>query len=90
MPDDPFQIVAVDEDPSMNQSVSRLFSAARSTVVTFASAEAFLDSGAAGPAGSFVFDIFLPGLPWAGADGYFNKPFPGRGLLAAVQFRNPH
>ena len=56
------QVVVVEDDPSMIQAIKRLLQAAGFPELTFASAEALLQSGAAAQAACFVLDIHLPGL----------------------------
>ncbi len=56
------QIAVVEDDASMLQAIQRLLEAAGLRALTFPSAEALLQSGAAATAACFVFDIHLPGL----------------------------
>ena len=62
MPNQNQTIVVVDDDPEMNQAVKRLLNAAGYRAVTFPSAEALLEAGAAAEATCLVFDVHLPGL----------------------------
>jgi len=55
-------IVVVDDDAGMNQAIKRLLSAAGFRPITFRSAEALLESGAAGTAACLVLDVHLPGF----------------------------
>ena len=55
-------IVVVDDDEGMNPAIQRLLNAAGFRAVTFPSAEALLQDGAAGAAACLVLDINLPGL----------------------------
>ena len=55
-------IVVVDDDPSMGLAMERLLGAAGWHTVTFASAEALLESGTAESARGFILDIQLPGI----------------------------
>ena len=54
--------MVVEDDPGMNQAIQRLLKAAGFRAVTFSSAEAFLQAGAASTAACLVLDIQLPGL----------------------------
>jgi len=58
----PEQIVVVEDDASMMQAIQRLLQAVGFRSLTFSSAEALLQSGAAAGAACFVFDIHLPGI----------------------------
>jgi len=55
------QIIVVEDDASMMQAINRLLQAAGFCPVTFSSAEALLQSGAASRAACFIFDVRLPG-----------------------------
>jgi FixJ family two-component response regulator len=55
-------IAIVDDDPSMLKAIERLLAAHGFAPHTFASAEAFLDSGVAGHAVCLVLDIHLDGM----------------------------
>ncbi len=52
----------VEDDAGMNQAIERLLNAAGFRAVTFSSAEALLQAGAAATAACLVLDINLPGL----------------------------
>src|SRR3954452_13740061 len=62
MPKQDRNIVLVEDDPGMNQAIKRLLDAAGFRAVTFFSAEALLQAGAASKAACLVLDINLPGL----------------------------
>jgi FixJ family two-component response regulator len=53
-------IYLVDDDPSARQGLARLIRAAGHTVVTFASARAFLDAGPPAGPGCVVLDVRMP------------------------------
>ena len=55
-------VVVVDDDTEMNQALERLLNAAGCHALTFPSAEALLEAGAAASAACLVFDVQLPGL----------------------------
>jgi FixJ family two-component response regulator len=55
-------IVVVDDDPSINQALTRLLDAAGFKTVTFSSAEALLETTWAAQAQCLLLDIHLPGL----------------------------
>lgn len=79
-------IVVVDDDASMNQAIERLLTAAGWTALTFASAEALLDSGAAQTASGFIFDIHLLGL-----SGFaLQEKLQQAGVTAPVAFITAH
>jgi FixJ family two-component response regulator len=61
MPRQNQRIVVVDDDPAMNQAIGRLLRAAGYNPVTFPSAEALVEAGAAQTAACLVFDVHLPG-----------------------------
>jgi FixJ family two-component response regulator len=56
------EIVVVDDDASVSQAIMRVLSAAGLHAVTFSSAEALLQAGAAKSADCLILDIVLPGL----------------------------
>ena len=56
------QIAVVEDDASMLQAIQRLLEATGLRALTFQSAEALLQSGAAAAATCLVLDIHLPGL----------------------------
>jgi len=62
MPGNRKNIIVVDDDEGMNQAIERLLHAAGFEVVTFDSAEAVLEAGAANDAACMVLDVHLPGL----------------------------
>src|SRR5262245_8811747 len=62
MPKTDQKIVVVEDDPGMNQAIERLLNAAGFRAVTFPSAEALLQAGAATTAACLVLDIHLQGL----------------------------
>ncbi len=82
MADEGYRIVVVDDDPGMNQALSRLFSAAGYQVITFPSAEALLEAGVARTAAGLVFDIHLPGF--SGFD--LHRKLSEGGVLPPVVF----
>lgn len=55
-------IVVVDDDAGMNLALERLLNAAGFNAVMFPSAEALLQTDAAGSAACLILDIHLPGL----------------------------
>jgi FixJ family two-component response regulator len=58
----PRNIVVVDDDAEMNQAIQRLLNAAGFRAITFHSAEALLEAGAAATAECLILDVHLPGL----------------------------
>ncbi|TMA61150.1 MAG: response regulator [Deltaproteobacteria bacterium] len=62
MPDQQQSIVIVEDDAGMRKAIERLLRAGGFQWVSFASAEAFMQAGAADTAGCLVLDINLPGL----------------------------
>ena len=62
MPNSKQNIVVVDDDVEMNQAIKRLLNAAGFHAITFPSAEALLEAGAAASAACLVLDVHLPGL----------------------------
>jgi DNA-binding response OmpR family regulator len=61
MPSQVPRIVVVEDDASMSQAIERVLQAGGFEAVSFASAEAALEAGAAG-ADVLVLDIHLPGM----------------------------
>ena len=55
-------ISVVDDDRSMSRMLYRVITAAGLDVVSFASAEEFLDSGALGDSACLILDMHLPGM----------------------------
>jgi FixJ family two-component response regulator len=62
MPDKQQSIVVVEDDAGMRKAIERLLRAGGFHCVSFASAEALLQTGAADTAACLVLDIHLPGL----------------------------
>jgi FixJ family two-component response regulator len=62
MPDQQQSIIVVEDDAGMRKAIERLLRAGGFQCVSFASAEALLQAGAADTAGCLVLDINLPGL----------------------------
>jgi CheY-like chemotaxis protein len=56
------RIVVIEDDPSMSQAIERVLNAGGFEAVSFASAEAALEAGAAAAADGLVLDIHLPGM----------------------------
>jgi FixJ family two-component response regulator len=52
----------VDDDASLRQALTRLLRVAGWQVVTFASAEAFLQTGLQMPLNCLILDVWLPGM----------------------------
>jgi FixJ family two-component response regulator len=79
-------IVVVDDDTSMSQAIERLLTAAGWKALTFASAEALLESDSAGTASGFIFDIHLPGI-----SGFaLHEKLQQSGFMAPVAFITAH
>jgi FixJ family two-component response regulator len=55
-------ISVVDDDPSMSRMLARIFTTAGFEVESFASAEAFLDSGRISDSSCLILDVDLPGM----------------------------
>ena len=62
MKKNPFIVYVVDDDESIRRALKRLLGSAGYQALTFASAEAFLESPLAQGKGCFVLDIRLPGM----------------------------
>ena len=62
MPDQQLSIVVVEDDAGMRKAIERLLRAGGFHCVSFASAEALLQSGAADTTACLVLDVHLPGL----------------------------
>ena len=75
-------IVVVDDDADMRHALGRLLTAAGFQAMTFPSAEALLDAGAAEKADCLILDLHLPGL--SGLD--LSQLLRARGLDTPVVF----
>jgi FixJ family two-component response regulator len=62
MPQTPPVIVVVDDDASLRRALARLLRVVGYEVVTFASAEAFLQTGLQMSSNCLVLDVWLPGM----------------------------
>jgi FixJ family two-component response regulator len=62
MPQTPPVIVVVDDDASLRRALARLLRVVGYEVVTFASAEAFLQTGLQMSPDCLVLDVWLPGM----------------------------
>ncbi len=82
----PLTIIVVDDDAGMSQALERLLHAAGWRVLTFPSAEALLEAGAAPEASAFLIDIRLPGL--SGFE--LSERLAKTGTRAAVIFMTAH